>query len=70
MGMIYERVAGLDVPKKPGVACRRGVTADKRIEWETKSFGTMTGDLLRLHAWLSEWEVKQEALESRADYIR
>jgi len=41
---------------------------DKRIEWETKTFGTMTADLLGLHDWLSEWEVKQVALESTADY--
>jgi transposase len=44
------------------------VTADKRVEWETKTFGTMTADLLGLHDWLSEWEVKQVALESTADY--
>jgi transposase len=44
------------------------VTEDKRVEWETKTFGTMTGDLLGLHDWLSEWEVEQVALESTADY--
>jgi transposase len=68
MRLIYERVAGLDVHKKTVVACRMRVTADKRIEWETKTFGTMSGDLLSLYDWLSEWEVKQVALESTADY--
>jgi transposase len=68
MRVMYERVAGLDVHKKTVVACRMGVTADKRIEWETRTFGTMTADLLSLHDWLSEWEVKQVALESTADY--
>jgi len=68
MRVIYERVAGLDVHKKTVVACRMRVTEDKRVEWETKTFGTMTGDLLGLHDWLSEWEVEQVALESTADY--
>ena len=68
MRVIYERVAGLDVHKKTVVACRMRVTADKRVEWETKTFGTMTADLLGLHDWLSEWEVKQVAIESTADY--
>jgi transposase len=68
MRVIYECVAGLDVHKKTVVACRMRVTADNRIEWEMKTFETMTADLLRLHDWLSEWEVKQVALESTADY--
>lgn len=68
MRVMYERVAGLDVHKKTVVACRMRVTADNRVEWETKTFGTMSGDLLSLHDWLSEWEVKQVALESTADY--
>lgn len=68
MRVMYERVAGLDVHKKTVVACRMRVTADNRVEWETKTFGTMSGDLLSLHDWLSEWEVKQVAMESTADY--
>jgi transposase len=44
------------------------VRADKRVEWETKTFGTMTADLLKLDDWLSEWEVQQVAMESTADY--
>ena len=68
MRVIYERVAGLDVHKKTVVACRMRVTEDKRVEWETKTFGTMTGDLLGLYDWLREWAVKEVALESTADY--
>lgn len=68
MRIMYERVAGLDVHKKTVVACRMRVTADKRIEWETKSLGTMTGDLLKLHDWLSEWEIEQVSIESTAEY--
>ena len=68
MRIIYERVAGLDVHKKTVVACRMQVTEDKRVEWETKTFGTMTGDLLGLYDWLREWAVKEVVLESTADY--
>ena len=68
MRVLYERVAGLDIHKKTVVACRMRVTGDKRVEWETRTFGTMMADLLGLHDWLSEWEVEQVALESTADY--
>lgn len=68
MRVMYERVAGLDVHKKTVVACRMRVTGDKRIEWETRTFGTMMRDLLGLQDWLGEWEVEQVALESTADY--
>ncbi len=68
MRVMYERVAGLDVHKKTVAVCRMRVHKDKRIVWETKTFGTMTGDLLKLHDWLSEWEVEQVAIESTAEY--
>jgi transposase len=68
MRVMYECVAGLDVHKKTVVACRMRVRADKRVEWDKKTFGTMTTDLLGLHDWLSEWEVQQVAIESTADY--
>ena len=68
MRILYERVGGLDAHKKTVVACRMRVTADKRVEWEIKTFGTMTADLLKLHDWLSEWGVEQVAIESTADY--
>jgi transposase len=68
MRVIYERVAGLDVHKKTVVACRMRMTEDKRIEWEKKTFGTMTVDLLKLYDWLDEWQVEQITIESTADY--
>jgi transposase len=68
MRIIYKRVAGLDVHKKSVVACRMQVTADKRLTWELKTFGTTTAELLALHDWLAEWGIEQVALESTADY--
>jgi len=68
MRIIYERVAGLDVHKKTVVATRMRVTQDKRLEWETKTFGTTTPDLLELYDWLAEWECSHVAMESTGDY--
>jgi transposase len=65
---MYERVAGLDVHKKTVVACRMRVSAEDRVVWETMTFSTMTGELLKLNDWLNEWAVEQVALESTADY--
>jgi transposase len=66
--IIYKRVAGLDVHKKTVVATRMRVTEEDRVEWETKTFGTMTPDLLELHDWLYEWELSHVSLESTGDY--
>jgi len=68
MKTIYKRVAGLDVHKKTVVAARMQVTEEDRVEWETKTFGTTTPDLLELHDWLYEWELTHVAMESTGDY--
>ena len=68
MKIIYKRVAGLDVHKKTVVAARMQVTEEDRVEWETKTFGTTTPDLLELHDWLHEWELTHVAMESTGDY--
>ena len=66
--IVYRRVAGLDVHKKTVVATRMKVTEEERVEWETKTFGTMTPDLLALHDWLYEWELTHVSMESTGDY--
>jgi transposase len=68
MKIIYKRVAGLDVHKKTVVAARMRVTEEDRVEWETKTFGTTTPDLLELHDWLYEWKLTHVAMESTGDY--
>jgi len=68
MRIIYERVAGLDVHKKTVVATRMRVTEEQRLEWETKTFGTTTPELLELHDWLAEWECSHVAMESTGEY--
>lgn len=59
MEVIYQRCAGLDVHKKTVVACV--ITPEVR---ETRTFGTMTKDLLTLADWLVERQVTHVAMES------
>jgi transposase len=68
LAILYKRVAGLDVHKKTVVATRMRVTEEDRVEWETKTFGTTTPDLLMLHDWLLEWQLTHVAMESTGDY--
>jgi len=66
--IVHNRVAGLDVHKKTVVATRMRVTEEDRVEWETKTFGTTTPDLLELLDWLYEWELTHVSMESTGDY--
>jgi len=66
--IIYKRAAGLDVHKKTVVATRTRVTDEGRVEWETRTFGTTTPDLLALLDWLLEWGITHVAMESTGDY--
>lgn len=50
------------------VATRMRVTENERVEWETKTFGTTTPDLLELLDWLYEWDLTHLAMERTGDY--
>ena len=63
MEVLYERCCGLDVHKKTVVACV--MTPEGR---ETRTFGTMTKDLLTLSDWLAVHEVTHVAMESSGVY--
>jgi transposase len=65
METTYQRCAGLDVHKKMVVACV--MTPERR---ETRTFGTMTADLLNLGEWLLEHGVTHVAMESSGIYWR
>ena len=67
MELTYARCAGLDVHKDTVVACLR-VDVDGRIRRETKTFGTMTIDLLVLQQWLVDEEVTHVAMEATGVY--
>jgi transposase len=63
MNVMYERCAGLDVHKKTVVACV--LTPDGP---ETRTFGTMSADLLLLSDWLLACGCTHVAMESTGDY--
>jgi transposase len=60
---IYQRCCGLDVHKKTVVACRLSPEGN-----QTRSFGTMTADLIQLRVWLQEGGVTHVAMESTGVY--
>jgi transposase len=64
MEAIYQCVGGLDVHQKVIVACRRRLIGNGQAESEVEKFGTSTRELRRLSSWLSQWGVKQVAMES------
>jgi len=66
--ILFKLVAGLDVHKKTVVATRIRVTDEDRVEWETRTFGTTTSELLVLLDWLLEWGITHVAMESTGDY--
>src|SRR5215207_4022355 len=67
MEVKYTHCAGLDVHKKSVVVCRITPQDDGWRE-ETRTFGTMTPDLLILADWLREAGVTQVAMESTGVY--
>ncbi len=68
MKVVYERCAGLDVHKKTVVACV--IMPDGTGGWrrETRTFSTMTADLLVLSDWLQSLGCTHVAMESTGDY--
>ena len=68
MDVIYERCAGLDVHKKTVVACRMVPTEAGLWQAETRTFPTMTADLLALADWLRAAAVTHVAMESTGVY--
>jgi transposase len=69
MELLYARCAGLDVHRDTVVACIR-VQTDGRASTDVRTFGTKTGELLDLAAWLSEHEVTHVAMEATGVYWR
>src|SRR6185369_16809934 len=60
--------AGLDVHKETVVVCVRRLNAKGKVQKETRTFGTMTSQLLELADWLAEQEVTHAAMESTGVY--
>ena len=65
MEVLYPACCGLDVHQKTVVAC--AITPEGK---ETRTFKTMTGDLLQLADWILAKEVTHVAMESTGVYWR
>jgi transposase len=64
MDTMYRCCAGLDVHKQTVTACVRRVEASGRVAKEVRTFGTTTGELLKLSDWLTSQGAQAAALES------
>ena len=68
MEVLYARCAGLDVHQKTVVACVRIHGPDGRAQSETRTFGTDTGALLELAAWLEASGCTHAVMEATGVY--
>src|SRR6266699_1379203 len=68
MEILYERCAGLDVHKKNVKACFSSPGNDGHRQKETRTYLTMTGNLLELRDWLKEQGCTHIALEATGVY--
>ena len=68
MEIIYPRCCGLDVHKRSVAACVRRLEADGRLDQETRTFGTMTRDILEIADWLTAAGVTHVAMEATGVY--
>jgi transposase len=68
MELIYAICCGLDVHKRSIQACLRRLGPDGRLHQETRSFGTMTRDILEMADWLAAAGVTHVAMESTGVY--
>lgn len=68
MEVVYTHCAGLDVHKKTVVACRVSRDALGHVARETRTFTTMTCDLLQLSDWLQAGSCTHVAMESTGEY--
>ena len=68
--VIHERCAGLDIHKKTVVVTIMITGSDGTVQELTRSFPTMTSDLLKLEDWLSRHQIQVIAMESTGVYWR
>jgi len=68
MDVIYERCCGLDVHKRTVTACLLTTKPEGGRQQETRTFGTMTDDLLTLADWLAQAGCSHVAMEATGAY--
>src|ERR687893_420581 len=70
MQVLYARCCGLDIHKKFVVACLLITEPDGTVYKETRTFSTMTQELLALGDWLRTAGCTHVAMESTSNYWR
>ena len=70
MQVLYGCCSGLDIHKRFVVACVLTTAADGSVQKVTRTFSTMTDELLALLDWLTEVGCTQVAMESTSAYWR
>ena len=70
MDLVYSRCAAIDVHKRTAVVSVGWADEQGRRQKRTRTFSTMTADLIRLRQWLAEEGVTHVALESTGVYWR
>src|SRR5258707_10919927 len=68
MEIVFERCAGIDVHKRTVVVCRLTRDARGGRVAQTQTFGTTTGELLRLSDWLAEGSCTHVGLASTGEF--
>jgi len=68
MDVIYQRCCGLDVHKRTVTACLLTTKPEGGRQQETRTFGTMTDDLLALAHWLAQAGCSHVAMEATGAY--
>ena len=56
---IYERCRGLDIHKRTVVACVIAPGAGRHVRKQSRTFGTMTDDLVALGDWMAAEKIQQ-----------
>jgi transposase len=68
MEILYTHCAGIDVHKKTVVVCCRTPDPQGKPRKQTRTFTTMTADLLRLSDWLTSLAITHVAMESTGEF--
>src|SRR5205085_305007 len=68
MQVLYESCAGLDVHKASVVAWVMVTGKDGKVQSSSRTFGTVTAEVLALSDWLKEHKVTHVAMESTGVY--
>jgi transposase len=68
MQVLHGCCCGLDIHKRFVVACVLTTAADGQVQKATRTFSTMTDELLALRDWLTEVGCTHVAMESTSAY--